>query len=66
MHAILLTASPSPYFLQDLIKLAFLMFHRHPGLVGNFNSVKFKECLHVLFRILPRLLTETVVAMAID
>ena len=66
MHAILLTTSPSLYFLQDLIKLAFLMFHRHPGLVGNFNSVKFKECLHVLFRILPRLLTETVVAMTID
>ena len=66
MHATLLTASPCLYFLQDLIKLAFLIFHWHPSLVGNFNPVKLKECLHVLFRILPWLLTETVIAMAID
>lgn len=61
-----LTASLCLYFIQDLIKLAFLMFHRHPGLVGNFNPIILKECPHVLFRILPWLLTETVIAMAID
>lgn len=42
------------------------MFHRHPSFVGNFNSIIVKVLLHVLFRILPWLLTETVIAMAVD
>lgn len=66
MDVTVLTASICLYFLQDLIKLALFMFHRHLGLVGNFNPIILKECLHVLFRILPWLLTETVIAMAKD
>lgn len=64
--AMLLTASFCFYFLQDLIQLIFLVFQRYSSFVRNLNSIVCKVPLHVVFRILPWLLTETVFAMTVN